>query len=49
MRSDGTDQIKIAAERSDGSEVGAPTWVPRRQANRLHQIGLGLQRTWRFR
>jgi len=28
MRSDGTEQVKVAADRSDGSEVGAPTWSP---------------------
>ena len=28
MRSDGTDQVKVAAERPDGSEVGTPTWSP---------------------
>ena len=28
MGSGGTDQIRVAAERSDGSEVGAPTWSP---------------------
>src|SRR5262249_50378956 len=28
MRSDGADQVKVAAARSDGSEVGAPTWSP---------------------
>jgi dipeptidyl aminopeptidase/acylaminoacyl peptidase len=28
MRSDGTDQAKVAADKSDGSEVGAPTWSP---------------------
>jgi Tol biopolymer transport system component/DNA-binding winged helix-turn-helix (wHTH) protein len=28
MRSDGTDQVKVAADKSDGSEVGAPTWSP---------------------
>jgi DNA-binding winged helix-turn-helix (wHTH) protein/Tol biopolymer transport system component len=28
MRSDGTDQVKIAAEKPDGSQVGAPTWSP---------------------
>lgn len=28
MRSDGTDQVKVAAYKSDGSEVGAPTWSP---------------------
>ena len=28
MRSDGTDLIKIAADKSDGSDVGTPTWSP---------------------
>jgi len=28
MRSDGTDPVKVAADKSDGSEVGAPTWSP---------------------
>jgi DNA-binding winged helix-turn-helix (wHTH) protein/Tol biopolymer transport system component len=28
MRSDGTDQIKVAADKSDGSALGAPTWSP---------------------
>src|SRR5262249_11435005 len=28
MRSNGTEQVKVAADRSDGSEVGAPTWSP---------------------
>ncbi|HJZ66471.1 MAG TPA: winged helix-turn-helix domain-containing protein [Candidatus Acidoferrum sp.] len=28
MRSDGTDQVKVAADKSDGSEIGAPTWSP---------------------
>jgi Tol biopolymer transport system component/DNA-binding winged helix-turn-helix (wHTH) protein len=28
MRSDGTDQVKVAAATSDGSQVGAPTWSP---------------------
>jgi len=28
MRSDGTDQVKVAADKSDGSEVAAPTWSP---------------------
>lgn len=28
MRSDGAEQVKVAAEKSDGSEVGAPTWSP---------------------
>jgi len=28
MRSDGTDQVKIAADKLDGSEVGVPTWSP---------------------
>jgi WD40 repeat protein len=28
MRSDGTDQVKVAADKSDGSEVGVPTWSP---------------------
>ena len=28
MRSDGTDQVKFAADKSDGSEVGVPTWSP---------------------
>jgi Tol biopolymer transport system component/DNA-binding winged helix-turn-helix (wHTH) protein len=28
MRSNGTDQVKVAADKSDGSEVGAPTWSP---------------------
>jgi len=28
MRSDGADQIKIAADKSDGSALGAPTWSP---------------------
>jgi DNA-binding winged helix-turn-helix (wHTH) protein/Tol biopolymer transport system component len=28
MRSDGTDPVKVAADNSDGSEVGAPTWSP---------------------
>jgi Tol biopolymer transport system component len=28
MRSDGTDQVKVAADKSDDSQVGAPTWSP---------------------
>jgi len=28
MRSDGTHQIKVAADKSDGSALGAPTWSP---------------------
>ena len=28
MRSDGADQIKVAADKSDGSALGAPTWSP---------------------
>ena len=28
MRADGTDQVKVAADKSDGSEVGTPTWSP---------------------
>jgi DNA-binding winged helix-turn-helix (wHTH) protein/Tol biopolymer transport system component len=28
MRSDGTDQVNVAADKSDGSEVGMPTWSP---------------------
>ena len=28
MRPNGTEQVRIAAERSDGSEVGPPTWAP---------------------
>jgi DNA-binding winged helix-turn-helix (wHTH) protein/Tol biopolymer transport system component len=28
MRSDGTDQVKVAADKSDSSEVGTPTWSP---------------------
>jgi Tol biopolymer transport system component/DNA-binding winged helix-turn-helix (wHTH) protein len=28
MRSNGTDQAKVAADKSDSSEVGAPTWSP---------------------
>src|SRR5215472_2046239 len=28
MRSDGTDQLQIAASRPDGSQVGRPTWSP---------------------
>jgi dipeptidyl aminopeptidase/acylaminoacyl peptidase len=28
MRSDGTDQLKIAASKSEGSQVGMPTWSP---------------------
>jgi Tol biopolymer transport system component/DNA-binding winged helix-turn-helix (wHTH) protein len=28
MRSDGTDQIRVAGDKSDGSQVGAPTWSP---------------------
>lgn len=28
MRSDGTDPVKVAASRSDASQVGAPTWSP---------------------
>jgi hypothetical protein len=28
MRSDGADQIKLAADKSDGSALGAPTWSP---------------------
>lgn len=28
MRSDGSDPVKVAADRSDGSWVGAPTWSP---------------------
>jgi DNA-binding winged helix-turn-helix (wHTH) protein/Tol biopolymer transport system component len=28
MRSDGTDLVKVAAGKSDASEVGAPTWSP---------------------
>jgi DNA-binding winged helix-turn-helix (wHTH) protein len=28
MRSDGTDPVKVAADKSDDSQVGAPTWSP---------------------
>lgn len=28
MRSDGTEQVKVAADRSDGSQVGTPIWSP---------------------
>jgi len=28
MRSDGTEAVKVAAAKSDGSEVGVPTWSP---------------------
>src|SRR5713101_859288 len=28
MRSDGTDQVKVAADKSDDSQVGMPTWSP---------------------
>ena len=28
MRDDGTDQVKVAASKSDGSQVGMPTWSP---------------------
>jgi DNA-binding winged helix-turn-helix (wHTH) protein/Tol biopolymer transport system component len=28
MRSDGSDQIKVAASKPDGSQVGVPTWSP---------------------
>jgi Tol biopolymer transport system component/DNA-binding winged helix-turn-helix (wHTH) protein len=28
MRSDGTDQVKVAADKLDGSQVGTPTWSP---------------------
>jgi DNA-binding winged helix-turn-helix (wHTH) protein/Tol biopolymer transport system component len=28
MRSDGTDKVKVAADNSDGSQVGTPTWSP---------------------
>jgi Tol biopolymer transport system component/DNA-binding winged helix-turn-helix (wHTH) protein len=28
MRSDGTDLVKVAADKSDESQVGAPTWSP---------------------
>jgi len=28
MRSDGTDQLKVASSRPDGSQVGRPTWSP---------------------
>jgi DNA-binding winged helix-turn-helix (wHTH) protein/Tol biopolymer transport system component len=28
MRSDGTDQVNVAADKSDESQVGAPTWSP---------------------
>ncbi|HEX4770690.1 MAG TPA: winged helix-turn-helix domain-containing protein [Bryobacteraceae bacterium] len=28
MRSDGTDQVKVASGASDGSQMGAPTWSP---------------------
>jgi Tol biopolymer transport system component/DNA-binding winged helix-turn-helix (wHTH) protein len=28
MRSDGTEQIKVATDKSDGSSLGAPTWSP---------------------
>jgi Tol biopolymer transport system component len=28
MHSDGTDPVRVAADKSDGSEVGAPTWSP---------------------
>ncbi len=28
MRSDGTDPIKVAADKCDGSDVGTPTWSP---------------------
>jgi hypothetical protein len=28
MRSDGTELVKVAAGRLDGSQVGPPTWSP---------------------
>jgi len=28
MRSDGTDPVKVAADKADGSHVGSPTWSP---------------------
>jgi DNA-binding winged helix-turn-helix (wHTH) protein/Tol biopolymer transport system component len=28
MRSDGTEPVKVAADKADGSQVGAPTWSP---------------------
>jgi DNA-binding winged helix-turn-helix (wHTH) protein/Tol biopolymer transport system component len=28
MRSDGTDPVKVAADKADGSQVGSPTWSP---------------------
>lgn len=28
MRSDGTEPVKVAADKSDGSDVGTPTWSP---------------------
>ena len=28
MRSDGTDPVKVAADKADGSRVGSPTWSP---------------------
>lgn len=40
MRSDGTDQIKIASGTSDGSQMGAPTWSP--DGNQIAYI----QSTW---
>jgi DNA-binding winged helix-turn-helix (wHTH) protein/Tol biopolymer transport system component len=28
MRSDGTDPVRVAADKADGSQVGSPTWSP---------------------
>ena len=36
MRSDGTDQVKVAADKSDESQVGRPTWSP--DGNRIAYI-----------
>ena len=43
MRSDGTEQVKVAADKSDELAGGSADVVSRRQTNRLHQIELGVQ------
>ena len=42
MRSDGADQIKVAADKSDGSALGPPTWSP--DSKRIANI----RTTWSF-
>ena len=43
MRSDGTDQVKVASGSSDASQMGAPTWSPDGKRIAYIQINLGVQ------